>query len=117
VGELLRGYQRAFEAGDLDGLMTLFGDRPRLDDQFGRAPLERYFTTVFEASDERRLSLEVRSAERAGNDWIIGASQRIELLDVAGRAPRVQNLDLVFQFAPSPFALKITGLQSRDGTN
>ncbi|OAB56628.1 hypothetical protein AY599_26195 [Leptolyngbya valderiana BDU 20041] len=117
VGELLQSYQQAFEAGDLDRLMGLFGDRPRFDRQLGREPLERYFTSLFEASGGRRLSLTVRSAERAGNDWIVGASQRIELLDGADRAPRVQELDLVFQFAPSPFALKITGIQATDRAN
>ncbi|AKS42766.1 hypothetical protein [Wenzhouxiangella marina] len=117
VGELLQSYQRAFETGDLEGVMGLFGDQPRLDRQSGRAPLEHYFTTLFEASDGRRLSLQVHSAERDGNDWIVRASQRIELLNGAGTASRVQNLDVLFQFAPSPFALKITAIQAQNPAN
>ncbi|MEN1727988.1 MAG: hypothetical protein AAGJ52_06065 [Pseudomonadota bacterium] len=110
VGDLLTAYQAAVESGDLAALTALLADQPRRNGRVDPAWFQAHYGGLFDTPQARQLSLRVISARRMGNNWRVEVDHDLALLDQRDGRRLQQNQRIEFQFSPSPFALKISGM-------
>lgn len=79
IDELLEGYRRSFELGELEAFLGHFTTSPRENRNRGREWFQENYQWLFAASQRRQLSLNVLDIESANGEWMVTAQFELQV--------------------------------------
>lgn len=71
IEDLLRGYARSFDRGNLDGLLTRLSSQPRENEHRGLEWFRETYSSLFADSTDRRLLIEIDRIEPGEQRWAV----------------------------------------------
>ena len=110
LAEALENYRRSVEAGNMAQLNRNFVDKPRANLQQGQRWIQETYGRLFDASQQRRLALDVIEAYRHGDGWNVVADYRLAVrLDGCADEHEFAHR-MRFHFVPDPLLLRIAAV-------
>jgi len=111
VGRVLTEYRDSVEAGDLQRVLGVIGRNPRENENEGQEWFEHRYGELFDTSNQRSLSMQVRNVRRSGTGWLVEVNYQLEMALADSDEFESLEREVRYSIYPDPFRLRIISIE------